>query len=492
MPFYQSKECARQLVDCIYDIDKFGRISKLFKNNDKNIKIVTDDLNGNYLRYMFAKSSSDLFDNATRVFVDKDYEVLVDDILEICRLSNQWVSSELADGTTSGLFLRALISIINTNYSDVVRIYEAAGKWYLEYLKKEFKIDELPDCFDGNFAQRYINSLIAKPFVILTGNSGTGKTRIAKQLSQYLERIIKGKRNWLIIPVGADWTDNTKMLGFYNPLEQKYVSTPTLDFILDAWKNPKVPYFLILDEMNLSHVERYFSDFLSAMESDEVIPLYKLPKDIDNEEELDGVIPESIRLPKNLFVTGTVNIDETTYMFSPKVLDRSNVVEFKPEKDDVLAIMTGASEVSSIAPADFGVAEGFTSLATAIRNGACDVDHDTLEQVKGFLDGIYELLQEGGFEFAYRTVKEIRQYFAASYKLQKEDFNLTRTMDEQIVQKILPKIYGDRKQVGELLKVLEEKCRAGIDESDEEMTLSLKKIEQMNNRLDKYQYTSFM
>lgn len=230
----------------------------------------------------------------------------------------------------------------------------------------------MPDGIDASFAQRYINSLIAKPFVILTGNSGTGKTRIAKQFSQYLERIIDGKRNWLIVPVGADWTDNTKMLGFYNPLEKKYVSTPTLDFILDACKNPGVPYFLILDEMNLSHVERYFSDFLSAMESDEEIPLYKISKDGDSDEELDVVIPESIRLPKNLFVTGTVNIDETTYMFSPKVLDRSNVVEFKPEKDDVLAIMTGASDVRNIAPADFGIAEGFTRLVPPayMGNGA--------------------------------------------------------------------------------------------------------------------------
>ena len=120
------------------------------------------------------------------------------------------------------------------------------------------------------------------------------------------------------------------------------------------------------------------------------------------------------------------------------------------------------------------------------------MEQNTLEQVKDFLDSIYEILQESGFEFAYRTVKEIRQYFAAACELQKEDFNPTRTMDEQIVQKILPKIYGDRKQIGELLNTLEEKCQSGIGEDSEEMTLSLKKIEQMKKRLDKYQYASFM
>jgi hypothetical protein len=180
-------------------------------------------------------------------------------------------------------------------------------------------------------------------------------------------------------------------------------------------------------------------------------------------------------------------------MFSPKVLDRSNVVEFKPEKDDVLNIMTGASDVNKIAVAGFGVAEGFTDLASSIRNGACDVNQSILEKVREFLDGIYEDLQESGFEFAYRTVKEIRQYFAAAYELKKGDFNLTRTMDEQIVQKILPKIYGDRKQIGKLLDSLEEKCHKEIEEdSSEEMTLSLKKIQQMKKRLDKYQYASFM
>ncbi len=492
LPFKQSKKCAQQLVDCIYGIDKFKRIASLLKINDKNIKIVTDDLGGNYLRYIFPRTSSDSYNDESRVFLEKEYEIPVDDSLETCRLSNQWVSTELNEATSSGLSLIALISIINANYSDVIKIYEEDGKWYLDILMREFKLEELPNCFDSDLAQRYISSLIAKPFVILTGNSGTGKTRIAKQISQYLEKDIDGKRNWLIVPVGADWTDNTKMLGFYNPLEEKYVSTPTLDFILQACENPSIPHFLILDEMNLSHVERYFSDFLSAMESDEEIPLYKKPVQKGDTEDSEDMIPEKIRLPKNLFVTGTVNIDETTYMFSPKVLDRSNVVEFKPEKDDVLKLMTGATDVNKVEAADFGVAEGFTVLASEIRNGVCNVDADVLDQVKLFLDGIYDELQESGFEFAYRTVKEIRQYFAAACELQKEGFSLTRTMDEQIVQKILPKIYGDRKQIGELLNTLETKCKNGIGDSSEEMTLSLKKIEQMKKRLDKYQYASFM
>lgn len=494
------KDCAKAIVDYIYKLDEFESIIERIEIMDQSIKINTGNTDGllpegNWLRYMFARPSSGMFDpesssDKTRVF-DTEYLIKANGEEYRCKLTTEWVGTDITEGTQGNNYLQALIKLVNKYYSDVLEIKDEGGTYYLHVLKKEFLISDLPDVFDSVFAERYITSLLTKPFVILTGNSGTGKTRIAKQFSQYLERTIDGKRNWLIVPVGADWTDNTKMLGFYNPLEEKYVSTPTLDFILQAIKNPTVPYFLILDEMNLSHVERYFSDFLSAMESDEEIPLYKVSgKKAKDGEEI--TIPEKIRLPKNLFVTGTVNIDETTYMFSPKVLDRSNVVEFKPEKEAVLNLITGSVDVNNVSRAGNGVAEGFIDLASVIRNGVCNVEQIKLEQVREFLDSIYEELQESGFEFAYRTVKEIRQYYAAAYELQKGNFNLTRTMDEQIVQKILPKIYGDRKQIGELLDTLEEKCKNGIGDSSEEMTLSLKKIEQMKKRLDKYQYASFM
>ena len=119
--------------------------------------------------------------------------------------------------------------------------------------------------------------------------------------------------NYKIIPVGANWTENRHIVGYYNVITNEYQSTPAYDLIKSA-NNSTEPHFLILDEMNLSHVERYFADFLSAIESGEKIPLY-------GEEELT--------LPENLFIIGTVNVDETTYMFSPKVLDRANVIEFE-------------------------------------------------------------------------------------------------------------------------------------------------------------------
>lgn len=327
--------------------------------------------------------------------------------------------------------------------------------------------------------RKYITSLLAKPFVILTGNSGTGKTRIARQFAEYLKKESEsGESNILIVPVGADWTDNTKILGYFNPLADDgtgvYVKTEIFRFLERANANPQIPFFLILDEMNLSHVERYFSDFLSKME----IP--------GSAFTIDGY--GSLPYPKNLFITGTVNIDETTYMFSPKVLDRANVIEFKPEKDSVLTSLTAEMKEESLA-AEPGMAEGFLQLAEKIRNAsATDYNNIGFTAAEPILSELYDILQKAGFEFAFRTVKEIRQYLIAAYELEeeKENFSLNGHLDIQILQKILPKIYGNRQQVGTLLEELK------VFFEKENFTHSLQKVTQMAERLSRFQFVSFV
>lgn len=149
-----------------------------------------------------------------------------------------------------------------------------------------------------------------------------------------------------IIPVRPDWTDNRGLLGFYNPLTRQYVTTAFLRTLLAADEEarraaaenrPPHPFFLLLDEMNLARVEHYFSDFLSAMESagddaDPTAGTLHLHDELDLEEgesEEDGrAVPRRLRIPPNVFFVGTVNVDESTYMFSPKVLDRAFTIEF--------------------------------------------------------------------------------------------------------------------------------------------------------------------
>ena len=486
LPFDQSKDCARQLVDCFYGIDQFKRLSDVLKNNDKSIKIVTDNLGGNYLRYMFAKPSSELYQNTnggkTRVFTDKDYDIAIDGSNESCKLSTEWVSSELADGAASANYLRALIQIINVKYSDVLRIYEEAGKWYLEYLKQEFRLSDLPDCFKTEFARRYITALLSKPFVILTGNSGTGKTRISKQFAEYLEVDFgNNEKNWELIPVGADWTDNTRILGYYNPLANdgkgKYEKTKILKLIERANDpaNKNIPFFIILDEMNLSHVERYFADFLSHMETP------------DLKFVLDGY-PGIVKYPENLFVVGTVNIDETTYMFSPKVLDRANVIEFKPDENSLLDLFVNPSDNENITPVSDGTAQAFENLAVQIRGGYSTLDENSFVEAQKVFKNIYEIVEKSGYEFAYRTVREIRQYLSASYELteDKDSYELYTAIDEQLVQKILPKVHGNKKEIGNLLEELGALC------ADNDLPLSGDKIEKMKGKLAQIQYASFI
>lgn len=354
---------------------------------------------------------------------------------------------------------------------------------FVEYYSKN------PDRLSQRFAEdREIirDSENAKFDKFVYGYDATLKS-LAKEVIESKYDVYKTETNTiankLIVPVGSDWTDNTKILGFYNPLKKTYESTKILDFILLARDNPEIPFFLILDEMNLSHVERYFSDFLSAMESHEKIILYS------KDEDCDSDIPESIDLPENLFVTGTVNIDETTYMFSPKVLDRANVIEFIPAQSDVLANFATETQPEEITPVNDGSAEGFLALAKTVREtttlpAGSDICKTILKDISNILDG-------SGFEFAFRTAKEIRLYINAAYTLAQNEgkvseVNYVNLMDEQLLQKILPKVHGNRKQIGSLLEQLESFC------TEKKLPLSLAKIQKMKVRLENYQYASFI
>ena len=496
-----TKDCARQIIDVIYNIDKFEKIKSLLDINEKNVKVNISRTGGllpagNFLRYLFARPNSDLYagdSDKARVFVDKEYTISFETENVECRLTTEWVDSELVEGG-NGNYLKALIAIVNEYYKENIEIKTILGERYLYMIKEKFEFKDLPEVLKTDFARRYITSLLAKPFVILTGNSGTGKTRISKQFAEYLEwESDEGKKNWVIIPVGADWTDNTKILGYYNPLAEdgngKYEKTKIVELIEEANRHKEIPYFVILDEMNLSHVERYFSDFLSHMETP------------DTPFELEGYT-RRLDYPENMFVVGTVNIDETTYMFSPKVLDRANVIEFKPQKEDVFKVFSAAGTVGKMVPVNDGSAQAFLKLAKEIRTGKFAVDEDlthyytdvdgdftgsNLDNVEGVFSDIYEIVQKYDFEFAFRTVKEIRNYIAAAYELlEKTEFNLNQIIDEQLLQKILPKIHGNKKEIGQMLEELTGLC------DKYSLVLSKKKIEQMKGKLAKVQYASFI
>jgi len=342
--------------------------------------------------------------------------------------------------------------------------------------------------FSQKLPERFLVSLLAKPFVILTGNSGTGKTKIAESLVAWL--LGDSRDGHELISVGADWTDNRHVVGFVNYLrpgnDEKsavYQSTAVLDLLLRATANPSLPFFLILDEMNLSHVERYLADFLSAMESREgVIRLhsegppdeedYRLPR-----FDKDSVgVPRALKYPRNLFVIGTVNVDETTYMFSPKVLDRAHVIEFQADSDSVEKYLLDPQPLQAIEAVSENVTTAFLALSKAARGiGAYLVDPlppAIAGVINKHLKTVLAILHRGRFEFAFRTVRELNSYLRVCRQLAKnkdvwdlgERFskknhdegrcNWFSDLDDEILQKVLPRLHGSRSRIGNLVGAL--------------------------------------
>lgn len=310
--------------------------------------------------------------------------------------------------------------------------------------------------YSRTLLSRFVSSLTTKPFVILTGLSGSGKTKLAQA---FVHWICQNESQYKIIPVGADWTNREPILGYpnaLNPAEYIKPDNGALDLIIQAGENPDFPHFLILDEMNLSHVERYFADFLSLMESEEDISLYPT-------ESVENGVPKRLKFPPNLFIIGTVNIDETTHMFSPKVLDRANTIEFRIDEDNMSTFL---SEIKPIKMEDLksegaGMASSFLKMAS--RNSvAPDIPMD----VQSTLLDFFSELKKAGAEFGYRTASEIHRLI---HNLGVLDTNLTsdEKIDVAIMQKLLPKLHGSRRKLCPVLETLASLC---LKESENIMT----------------------
>jgi hypothetical protein len=265
---------------------------------------------------------------------------------------------------------------------------------------------------------------------------------------------MKDTRRYEVVSVGADWTGNENILGYPNGLDpSSYISKPTLDLILQAELNPTEPYFLILDEMNLSHVERYFADVLSAIESGERINLHR-----DETRRADGkMVPKSVGLPKNLFIIGTVNIDETTYMFSPKVLDRANVIEFRITEEDLASFL--CAPISPNLPLMTGKGTTFGKEFVKAADGTLPTFVDPLKSnFEHEMLLFFHVLESSGAEFGYRVAHEAAR-FVEAYKLlgNHEDADTVwfeSAFDLIVAQKFLPKLHGSRAKLGPLLKKL--------------------------------------
>lgn len=261
-------------------------------------------------------------------------------------------------------------------------------------------------------------------------------------------------RTFAAIAVRPNWTDKSEILGFYNPLTNKYQSTKILDFLLRAHAEVEAtdgsprPYFLIFDEMNLARVEHYFSDFLSAMESGQTIDLHDDPQLEDSQG-----IPRYLTIPKNLFVIGTVNIDETTYMFSPKVLDRAFVLEFNDVNFDGIG-----QAIDDEAPSSTPLAlENFERLETYGK--ASEQEWQAFEHVLGgelvaSLKKLHDALAAEHRHFGYRVAREIARFVNLAVAQTGDEAAARAAFDVAVLAKILPKLHGSQNEVEALLKRL--------------------------------------
>jgi len=299
----------------------------------------------------------------------------------------------------------------------------------------------------GSLSLRFTASLLTKPFVILTGLSGSGKTKLAQAFAMW---ICENENQYCLVPVGADWTNREPLLGFPNALKSNEYVKPdnkVLDLLISASDNQNKPYFLILDEMNMSHVERYFADFLSVMESGRKLSLH-------NGLEYWNDVPAEIDFPKNLFIIGTVNIDETTYMFSPKVLDRANVIEFRVTAEEMKNYLDKNTilELDKLKSAGADMAASFVRIAEDKSLQTNDSDGLQTELMIFFTE-----LKKTGAEFGYRSASEIFR-FAAVINTIEPGWTIPQIIDAAIMQKLLPKVHGSRRKLEPVLKTLGNLC----------------------------------
>lgn len=396
--------------------------------------------------------------------------------------------------------------IVDEHLDNIINIYKGAltnniptknkKKTNLNFEYKSFhdSIHRASLTIESRFVLRFIASLLTKPFVILTGLSGSGKTKLAQAFSKW---ICESEDQICIVAVGSDWTNRDPLLGYPNALESNSYILPdngVLDLIINSIDNPNKPYFLILDEMNLSHVERYFADFLSVMESDESILLR--PENSNKTEK----VPSKIRLPKNLFIIGTVNIDETTYMFSPKVLDRASVIEFRVSLEEMEKFLNVGNnlDLEIISSVGSNMAESFLSIA---RDKSLLISNKDL--VNKALLKFFKELKLVGAEFGYRSASEILRLAAVLNKIEPE-WTINEIIDCAVVQKLLPKVHGSRRKLEPVLKALGKICLMEMDKVDEYISqdnfdyssiayypLTFEKISRMYKSLMENGFTSY-
>lgn len=384
---------------------------------------------------------------------------------------------------------------------------------------------------------KLLATLRTKPFLLLAGISGTGKSRIVKEMAYAscpdeddLQKDEVTPGNYLLVEVKPNWHDSTELLGYESTIKENYVLTPFVKFLYKAMKHPNVPFFVCLDEMNLAPVEQYFAEFLSILESRKLLedgetilsePLIKadifnkypnlanelngkstpeknhrdsgymvtspVEEYIPMEDEYKELQENGLRIPQNVLVIGTVNMDETTHQFSRKVIDRAMTIEMNEVKFDTFFESSDELGYSNEPLGKEYFLPRYTSAGKALESIPEDAEY-IKENVPTLLEKLNEALDSTPFKIAYRVQNELVLYFVSlrqesdNKELSTEEL-LNKAMDGILMMKVLPRIEGDKDLLEECLKKLAEFAKDYPSASI--------KISEMQDRLNKLQFTSF-
>lgn len=498
----EAKEYLEHWIQCYYAPNPF---TKSLKGLSEPVYVVEE-----LVKYLEQHgSSANLKDALTNIFHDP--------------MGNMDIMTNALNNYSKVIVVKDGYAKLETNYKDYMRQMpnrndkEAFFKNFDTKLREQKVVD---NSIASNY-RPYITAIKSKPFLLLAGISGTGKSRIVRELARACweegtdDYKAQKPKNFQMVQVKPNWHDSSDLIGYVSRVSGKaeYVAGEFLKFIAKAWEDTETPYFLCLDEMNLAPVEQYFAEYLSVIESrkshedgtvttDPILEKsaedwYRvLTSELTNDDNVrNRFLEEGICIPQNFIVVGTVNMDETTFSFSRKVLDRAMTIEMNEvdlhggltKRHESIGKLSNAELVGS-AVEGVDVYNDYTNV--------CDI-------ALGYLQKVNDVLEGTPFKVAYRTRNEFLLYVVNNLPYCKDEngndleqgYVIARALDEITSMKVLSRIEGDDTKVSDelldnLSKAIEDGLKTVSGEENVVKSISLAKLKEMKAKLVSG-YTSF-
>ncbi len=498
----EAKEYLEHWIQCYYAPNPF---TKSLKGLSEPVYVVEE-----LVKYLEQHdSSANLKDALTNIFHDP--------------MGNMDIMTNALNNYSKVIVVKDGYAKLETNYKDYMR--QMPNRNDKEAFFKNFDTKIRGQKVVGNSIastyRPYITAIKSKPFLLLAGISGTGKSRIVRELARACwdegsdDYKAQKPKNFQMVQVKPNWHDSSDLIGYVSRVSGKaeFVAGDFLKFIAKAWEDTETPFFLCLDEMNLAPVEQYFAEYLSVIESrkshedgtvttDPILEkadeewYFNLTASLTTNEDIRKQFnEEGICIPQNLIVVGTVNMDETTFSFSRKVLDRAMTIEMN-EVDLHGGLTERNEQIGKLGKAELiGYAvEGVDVYAA---------NKDVCENVLTYLDAINAVLEGTPFKVAYRTRNEFLLYVVNNLPYNKgendeelpQGYVVARALDEITSMKVLSRIEGDDTKVSDkflesLSKAIEEGLKAVSGDENTVKSISLAKLKEMKDKLVSG-YTSF-